>query len=99
MSSIVVKNLHASVNGQEIVRGLNLEFSKGEVHAVMGPNGSGKSTLAKVMAGHPDYEVTEGDMLLDCESILEMEEDERAGKGLLLAFHYPIAIPCVTTAK
>jgi Fe-S cluster assembly ATP-binding protein len=99
MSSIVVKNLHASVNGQEIVRGLNLEFSKGEVHAVMGPNGSGKSTLAKVMAGHPDYEVTEGDILLDGESILEMEADERARKGLFLAFQYPIEIPGVSNAN
>src|ERR1700740_1358484 len=99
MSSIVVKNLHASVNGQEIVRGLDLEFSKGEVHAVMGPNGSGKSTLAKVMAGHPDYEVTEGDILLDGESILEMEADERARKGLFLAFQYPIEIPGVSNAN
>src|SRR5260221_354461 len=99
MSSIVVKNLHASVNGQEIVRGVDLEFSKGEVHAVMGPNGSGKSTLAKVMAGHPDYEVTEGDILLDGESILEMEADERARKGLFLAFQYPIEIPGVSNAN
>lgn len=99
MSSIVIKNLHASVNGEEIVRGVNLEFSKGEVHAVMGPNGSGKSTLAKVMAGHPDYEVTEGDILLDGESILEMEPDERARKGLFLAFQYPIEIPGVSNAN
>src|SRR5258708_4607470 len=99
MSSIVVKNLHASVDGQEIVRGVDLEFSKGEVHAVMGPNGSGKSTLAKVMAGHPDYEVTEGDILLDGESILEMEADERARKGLFLAFQYPIEIPGVSNAN
>jgi len=99
MSSIVIRNLHASVDGQEIVRGVNLEFSKGEVHAVMGPNGSGKSTLAKVMAGHPDYEVTEGDILLDGESILEMEPDERARKGLFLAFQYPIEIPGVSNAN
>src|SRR4030081_2720201 len=99
MSSIVIKNLHASVNRQEIVRGVNLEFSKGEVHAVMGPNGSGKSTLAKVMAGHPDYEVTEGDILLDGESILEMEPDERARKGLFLAFQYPIEVPGVSNAN
>jgi Fe-S cluster assembly ATP-binding protein len=99
MSSIVIKNLHASVNGQEIVRGVDLEFSKGEVHAVMGPNGSGKSTLAKVMAGHPDYEVTEGDILLDGESVLEMEPDERARKGLFLAFQYPIEIPGVSNAN
>src|ERR1700726_5133677 len=93
MSSIVIKNLHASVNGQEIVRGLNLEFSKGEVHAVMGPNGSGKSTLAKVMAGHPDYQVTEGDVLMDGVSILQMEPDERSRKGLFMAFPYPMEIP------
>jgi FeS assembly ATPase SufC len=99
MSSILIKNLHASVNGQEIIRGLDLEFSKGEVHAVMGPNGSGKSTLAKVMAGHPDYEVTEGDIILDGESILEMAPDDRARKGLFLAFQYPIEIPGVSNAN
>jgi Fe-S cluster assembly ATP-binding protein len=99
MSSIVIKNLHASVNGQEIIRGVDLEFSKGEVHAVMGPNGSGKSTLAKVMAGHPDYEVTGGEILLDGESILEMEPDERARKGLFMAFQYPIEIPGVSNAN
>src|ERR1700756_265711 len=99
MSSITVQNLHASINGQEIIRGLDIEFSQGEVHAVMGPNGSGKSTLAKVMAGHPDYEVTEGDILLDGESILEMEADERARKGLFLAFQYPIEIPGVSNAN
>jgi Fe-S cluster assembly ATP-binding protein len=99
MSSIAIKNLHASVNGQEIIRGVDLEFAQGEVHAVMGPNGSGKSTLAKVMAGHPDYEVTEGDILLNGESILEMEPDERARKGLFLAFQYPIEIPGVSNAN
>jgi Fe-S cluster assembly ATP-binding protein len=99
MSSIAIKNLHASVNGQEIIRGLDLEFRQGEVHAVMGPNGSGKSTLAKIMAGHPDYEVTEGDILLDGESIMEMEPDERARKGLFLAFQYPIEIPGVSNAN
>src|SRR5246500_2406239 len=99
MSSITVQNLHASINGQEIIRGLDIEFSQGEVHAVMGPNGSGKSTLAKVMAGHPDYEVTEGDILLDGESILEMEPDERARKGLFMAFQYPVEIPGVSNAN
>jgi Fe-S cluster assembly ATP-binding protein len=99
MSSIAIKNLHASVNGQEIVRGVDLEFRQGEVHAVMGPNGSGKSTLAKVMAGHPDYEVTEGDILLDGNSILDLEPDERARKGLFLAFQYPIEIPGVSNAN
>jgi Fe-S cluster assembly ATP-binding protein len=99
MSSISVQNLHASINGQEILRGLDIEFSQGEVHAVMGPNGSGKSTLAKVMAGHPDYEVTAGDILLNGESVLEMEPDERARKGLFMAFQYPIEIPGVSNAN
>src|SRR6201993_4191872 len=99
MSSITVQNLHASINGQEIIRGLDIEFSQGEVHAVMGPNGSGKSTLAKVMAGHPDYEVTEGDVLMDGESILEMEPDERSRKGLFMAFQYPMEIPGVSNAN
>ncbi len=71
MSSIVIQDLHVSIADKEIIRGLSLEFSKGEVHAVMGPNGSGKSTLAKVMAGHPDYQVTGGDILMDGVSILE----------------------------
>jgi Fe-S cluster assembly ATP-binding protein len=99
MSSISVQGLHASINGQEIIRGLDIEFSQGEVHAVMGPNGSGKSTLAKVMSGHPDYEVTEGDILLDGVSILEMEPDERARRGLFMAFQYPVEIPGVSNAN
>jgi Fe-S cluster assembly ATP-binding protein len=99
MSSIAIKNLCASVNSQEIIRGLDLEFRQGEVHALMGPNGSGKSTLAKVMAGHPDYEVTQGDILIDGESILDLEPDERARKGLFLAFQYPIEIPGVSNAN
>src|SRR5260221_270853 len=99
MSSIVVKNLHASVDGQEIVRGVDLEFSKGEVHAVMGPNGSGKSKLDKVMGGHPDYEVTEGDILLNGEIILEMEADERTQNVFFLVFQYPIKIPGVSNAN
>jgi Fe-S cluster assembly ATP-binding protein len=99
MSSISVQSLHASINGQEIIRGLDIEFHQGEVHAVMGPNGSGKSTLAKVMSGHPDYEVTAGDIFLDGESILEMEPDERARRGLFMAFQYPIEIPGVSNAN
>jgi Fe-S cluster assembly ATP-binding protein len=85
MSSIVIQDLHVSIAEKEIIRGLSLEFSKGETHAVMGPNGSGKSTLAKVMAGHPDYQVTEGDVLMDGVSILQMEPDERSRKGLFMA--------------
>ena len=88
--------MHANIEGREILKGLNLSLPKGEVHALMGPNGSGKSTLSKVMAGHPDYEVTEGEVLLDGENILEMEPDERARKGLFLAFQYPSEIPGVT---
>ena len=99
MSSIVIRDLHVSVSDQEIIRGLNLEFSQGETHAVMGPNGSGKSTLAKVMAGHPDYEVTSGDIVMDGESILEMEADERARRGLFMAFQYPMEIAGVSNAN
>jgi Fe-S cluster assembly ATP-binding protein len=96
---MVIQDLHASVNGQEIVKGVNLEIRQGEVHAIMGPNGSGKSTLAKVMAGHPDYEVTSGDILLNGESILEMEPDERARKGIFMAFQYPLEVPGVSNAN
>lgn len=99
MSSIVIQDLSVSIQNQEIIRGLNLEFSQGEVHAIMGPNGSGKSTLAKVIAGHPDYEVTGGDILLDGESILGMEPDDRAHRGLFLAFQYPMEIPGVSNAN
>jgi Fe-S cluster assembly ATP-binding protein len=99
MSSIVIQDLHVAIGDKEIIRGLDFKFSKGEVHAVMGPNGSGKSTLAKVMAGHPDYEVTEGDILLDGESILEMEPDARSRKGIFMAFQYPMEIPGVSNAN
>src|ERR1700721_3827883 len=99
MSSIVIQELRVSIADKEIIQGLSLEFSQGEVHAVMGPNGSGKSTLAKVMAGHPDYEVTEGDILLNGESILKLEPDERARRGLFMAFQYPIEIPGVSNAN
>src|SRR5215470_10597877 len=99
MSSIVIKDLQVAIGDKEIIRGLDLEFSKGEIHAIMGPNGSGKSTLAKVMAGHPDYQVTNGDILLDGESILEWEPDERARKGIFMAFQYPMEIPGVSNAN
>ncbi|MGZ8401651.1 MAG: Fe-S cluster assembly ATPase SufC [Methyloceanibacter sp.] len=92
-----VKNLHVNVDGKEILKGLNLSVNKGEVHAIMGPNGSGKSTLAYVLAGRADYEVTSGDILWDGESILEMEPEERAAKGVFLAFQYPMEIPGVAT--
>ena len=92
-----IKNLHAEVDGKKILNGINLSVPKGQVHAIMGPNGSGKSTLAYVLAGKADYEVTQGEVLFNGESILEMEPDERAAKGVFLAFQYPIEIPGVAT--
>lgn len=99
MNCLEIKNLHANINGKEILKGLTLTLKKGEVHAIMGPNGSGKSTLAKVMAGHPSYEVTAGEVLLDGKNILEMEPHDRARAGLFLAFQYPSEIPGVTIAN
>ncbi len=99
MSILEIKDLHASVNGIEILKGLSLSVPKGEVHAIMGPNGSGKSTLAKVMAGHEDYEVGSGDVLLDGKSLLAMDVDERSREGLFLAFQYPAEIPGVSNAN
>jgi Fe-S cluster assembly ATP-binding protein len=99
MNSLVINDLHANVAGTEIIRGLTLEIEPGKVHAVMGPNGSGKSTLAKVLGGHPDYEVTSGEVLMDGEDILTMEADERARKGLFIAFQYPMEIPGVSNAN
>jgi Fe-S cluster assembly ATP-binding protein len=92
-----VKNLHVTVDGKQILNGLDLVVNKGEVHAIMGPNGSGKSTLSYVMAGKPGYEATEGEILLDGENLLELEPDERAAKGLFLAFQYPLEIAGVAT--
>ena len=85
-----------SVEGKEILKGLSLEVSKGEVHALMGPNGSGKSTFANTLMGHPKYEVTSGDILFKGESVLEKKTDERARLGLFMAFQYPVAIPGLT---
>ena len=99
MSTLEIKDLHASVNGTEILKGLSLSVPKGQVHAIMGPNGSGKSTLAKVMAGHQDYEVGSGDVFLDGKSLLEMDVDERSREGLFLAFQYPAEIPGVSNAN
>jgi len=96
MSLLEIKNLHASVESREILRGVDLTVERGQVHAIMGPNGSGKSTLASVIAGKPGYEVTDGDVLLDGESVLEMDPEDRAAKGLFLAFQYPVEIPGVT---
>ncbi|MFM8683732.1 MAG: ATP-binding cassette domain-containing protein, partial [Chthoniobacterales bacterium] len=99
MKHLKIENLHVSIGDREILRGLSLDLPTGQVHAIMGPNGSGKSTLAKVIAGHPDYTVTSGDILFDGESILEMEPDVRARKGIFLAFQYPSEIPGVTIAN
>jgi Fe-S cluster assembly ATP-binding protein len=99
MSSLSIKDLHVCIGDKEIIRGLTLEIPKGEVHAVMGPNGSGKSTLSKAIGGHPDYTVTAGQVLLDGEDILGYGPDERARKGLFLAFQYPVEIPGVSNAN
>jgi len=99
MSSLIIQDLYATVAGQEILRGLTLEIEQGKIHAVMGPNGSGKSTLSKIIAGHPDYTVTSGDILVDGESILGLEPDERARRGIFLAFQYPMEIPGVSNAN
>src|SRR5918998_3922793 len=94
-----IENLHASIEDKEILKGVNLTVNKGEVHALMGPNGSGKSTLAYVIAGHPSYEVTEGSIRYNGEDILEWEPEERARKGIFLAFQYPTVIPGVSMAN
>lgn len=99
MSTLEIRNLHANVEDTPILKGVNLTLNSGEIHAMMGPNGSGKSTLAYVIAGHPHYEVTEGDILVDGESVLEMEADERTQAGLFLAFQYPVAVPGVSVAN
>jgi Fe-S cluster assembly ATP-binding protein len=93
-----IRNLHASIGGKEILRGINLVVNAGEVHAVMGPNGSGKSTLAQVLAGHPGYDVTEGTVTYDGRDLLAMDPEVRAQEGIFLAFQYPVEIPGVTNA-
>jgi Fe-S cluster assembly ATP-binding protein len=94
-----IRNLHASVDGNEILKGINLKINKGEVHAIMGPNGSGKSTLAKVLAGHPAYEVTAGEVIYNGKNLLEMTPDERAREGVFMAFQYPVEVPGVSNAQ
>jgi Fe-S cluster assembly ATP-binding protein len=94
-----IRDLHATVEGKEILRGISLTVNKGEVHAIMGPNGSGKSTLAKILAGHPAYEVTRGEVLYEGRNLLELEPDERARAGLFLAFQYPVEVPGVSNAQ
>ena len=97
MPMLEVENLHVEIEGSKILDGLSLAVSAGEVHAIMGPNGSGKSTLAYVLAGKPEYQVTEGRVLFEGQDMLAMEPDERAAKGLFLAFQYPMEIPGVTS--
>ncbi len=99
MSQLEIKNLNASIAGEQILKDFSLTLPKGEVHALMGPNGTGKSTLAKVLAGHPDYEVESGSVLMDGEEILGREPDEIAREGLFLAFQYPLEIPGVSIAN
>jgi Fe-S cluster assembly ATP-binding protein len=100
LAVLELKNLHVALeDGTEIVKGVDLSVKPNEVHAVMGPNGSGKSTLAYALMGHPAYEITEGELLLDGENILELEADERAQRGLFLAFQYPHAVPGVTVTS
>src|SRR5690242_15666230 len=94
-----IKDLHASINGKEILKGFTLEVKPGETHAIMGPNGSGKSTLAKVLAGDPHYQVTKGEVLFQGKNILDLEPEDRALAGIFLAFQYPVEIPGVNNAS
>jgi Fe-S cluster assembly ATP-binding protein len=94
-----IKNLHATIDGKEILKGINLEVKAGEVHAIMGPNGSGKSTLANVIAGREEYEMTQGEISLDSADITELDPEERAHRGIFLSFQYPIEIPGVSVTN
>ena len=94
-----IRNLTASIDGNQILKGINLKVNKGEVHAIMGPNGSGKSTLAKVLAGHPAYEVTGGEVIYDGKNLLEMSPDVRAREGVFMAFQYPVEVPGVSNSQ
>jgi Fe-S cluster assembly ATP-binding protein len=98
-ADLLIKNLHVDVEGQEILKGLDLEMNKGEIHAIMGPNGSGKSTLANTLMGHPAYKVTDGEIWFNGQNIVEMAPDQRSRLGLFLAFQYPSAIPGVSVAN
>lgn len=94
-----IKNLHASINGNEILKGINLKVNAGEVHAIMGPNGSGKSTLAQVLAGREEYEVTQGEVIYNGKNLLELAPEDRAREGVFLAFQYPVEIPGVSNTN
>ena len=94
-----IKDLYAAIDGNEILKGINLTVKKGEIHAIMGPNGSGKSTLAKVLSGHPAYQVTQGEVLYEGKNLLDMPPDERAREGVFMAFQYPIEVPGVSNAQ
>ena len=94
-----IKNLHASIGGKEILKGINLEVKAGEVHAIMGPNGSGKSTLSSVLAGREEYEVTDGEVIFNGKNLLEMSPEDRAREGVFLAFQYPVEIPGVSNVN
>jgi Fe-S cluster assembly ATP-binding protein len=99
MADLEIRNLHASAGDKEILKGVDLSVSKGQIHALMGPNGSGKSTLANVIMGHPNIEVTEGSIVFQGDDITEADPDERARAGLFMAFQYPVAVPGVTITK
>jgi Fe-S cluster assembly ATP-binding protein len=99
MSQLEIKDLHVSIDGKQILQGVNLTTKQGEIHAIMGPNGTGKSTLAYTLMGHPSYTVTSGEVFFKGQNILDLEPDERSRLGLFLAFQYPVAIPGVTVAN
>jgi len=99
MSQLEIRNLHVNIEGKEILKGVDLTIEQGKVHAIMGPNGTGKSTLAYTLMGHPNYTVTEGEVIYKGQKVLELEADERSRLGLFLAFQYPVAIPGVTVAN
>jgi len=99
MSELRIENLYVTIDNSQILKGFNLIVRQGEVHAIMGPNGTGKSTLAYTVMGHPKYEVTQGDILIDSKSVMNMAPDERSRTGIFLAFQYPVSIPGVTVAN